>query len=122
MAIQALLCDNHDSDESTEAIQKVLAAISEKQRSLNNQLRTKISRLVLAILRVRPFQQRMEKIFEYKYENPNNTMDDMEAQPLDDKKSSGTSRSEENEEEDPNGAEEAAVEISKSIIGTIFGF
>jgi len=86
MAMQALLCDNHDSDESTEAIRKALATItSDKQRALNNQLRTKISRLVLAILRVRPFQERMEKIFEYKYKkNPNNdkTMDDdVEAQP-----------------------------------------
>ncbi|KAL3936669.1 MAG: hypothetical protein SGBAC_008066 [Bacillariaceae sp.] len=120
MAIQALLCDNHDSDESSEAIRNVLATISDKQGALNNQLRTKISRLVLAILRVRPFQQRMEKIFGYNYGSPNKTMNDMEAQPFEGKQPPGTSS--EGGGTDPTREERATVSFTKSVLGTVFGF
>lgn len=117
-AMQALLCDNHDSDESTEAIRKVLDLTSEKQKALNNQLRTKISRLVLAILRVRPFQERMEKIFEYKYEKPNKTVDDLEAQPLDDKASADETSPEKVETSPTPTSEENVGEHNKG--STIF--
>jgi len=69
MPMQALLCDYHGADDSTEAIKSVFGMTTKRQVVLNNQLRTKISRLVLAILSVRPFQERMEKIFECKYQN-----------------------------------------------------
>lgn len=114
IVMQALLCDNHDGDKKDDdddddnnsknnnniqhqscnsAIRMALGASkqSEEQAALCNQLRTKIIRLVLALLRVKPFQRRMGRIFQHPYMNGTNgeekvveeeADDDLEAQLL----------------------------------------
>lgn len=59
--LRAMLCAN--SEKENEDVKRVLQGDGEEMHVINNQIRTKINSLVLAILRVKPYQQRMDSIF-----------------------------------------------------------
>ena len=63
--LTAMLCSNSDDD--TDKSKQIMATAPEANRALNNTIRTKINRLVLAILRVKPYQERMQLIYTHKY-------------------------------------------------------
>eukprot|EP00584_Thalassiosira_punctigera_P018126 CAMPEP_0172571278 /NCGR_PEP_ID=MMETSP1067-20121228/130719_1 /TAXON_ID=265564 ORGANISM="Thalassiosira punctigera, Strain Tpunct2005C2" /NCGR_SAMPLE_ID=MMETSP1067 /ASSEMBLY_ACC=CAM_ASM_000444 /LENGTH=610 /DNA_ID=CAMNT_0013363565 /DNA_START=426 /DNA_END=2258 /DNA_ORIENTATION=- len=63
--LTSMLVANNESEPETTT--KILAGADPKNHSLNNTVRTMINRMVLAILRVRPYQDRMNKIFTHGY-------------------------------------------------------
>lgn len=65
--LSVMLCAN--GAQETEISKDALEKANPAHRALNNSIRTKINRLVLAILRVRPYQDRMRGIFSHDYED-----------------------------------------------------
>jgi hypothetical protein len=66
--LTAMLCANSDSE--TDELKDFLKEKVEEHKNyaINNQIRTKINNLTLAILRVKPYQDRMASIFGYDYD------------------------------------------------------
>lgn len=64
--LTVMICANNEKENKN--IQSVLDQASPANRALNNDIRTKINRLVLAILRVKPYQDRMSSILTHEYD------------------------------------------------------
>merc|ERR1712157_305757 len=62
--LRAMLCSN--SEKENEDIKRVVQGAREDMLAINNEIRTMINWLVLAILRVKPYQERMDSIFSSK--------------------------------------------------------
>jgi hypothetical protein len=63
--LAAILCANMQIE--TQKIKETLGGAKSCHEQLNKRLQTKITALVLAVLRVKPFQQRMNRIFTQEY-------------------------------------------------------
>lgn len=64
-----MLCS--DKEQETAKVKIILGSatvtIDEKTQAINKSIRTSINRLVMSLLRVRPYQDRMNKIFTFQY-------------------------------------------------------
>lgn len=63
--LRAMLCANNENE--SEDLKRVIQGAGEEMLAVNNLVRTNINRLVLAILRVKPYQKRMDSIFSFNY-------------------------------------------------------
>lgn len=85
--LKAMLCANREAE--PEKIKRILSEADSGRQTLNNKIRTKINNLVLALLRVAPFQARMEEIFTYQYSEPDIERGPTGSQAGDDKEDNG---------------------------------